>query len=196
MMSSLNNTNTGAKNMRKIVVSTQMTLNGVEENPQNWVFDYVNEEFMTYASDQLKAADALIMGRVTYEAFAEAWSSRAGADAYADRMNSLPKYVASRTVKDGLTWNSSLIGSDLVAEVTKLKQQPGGDILQYGIGELTYTLLEHGLIDELRFMVFPVVVGKSGHIFDHIDKANLKLLESKTFSTGVMILHYQPQPKA
>jgi dihydrofolate reductase len=68
--------------------------------------------------------------------------------------------------------------------------------LQYGIGELTYTLLEHGLIDELRFMVYPVVVGKSGHIFDHIDIAKLKLLESKTFSTGVVILHYQPQPKA
>jgi dihydrofolate reductase len=182
--------------MRKIVVSTQMTFNGVEEDPQNWVFDYVNEEFMTYASDQLKAVDALIMGRVTYEAFAEAWSSRAGADAFADRMNSLPKYVASRTLKDGLTWNSSLLGSDIVAEVTKLKQQPGGDILQFGVGELTYTLLEHGLIDELRFMVFPVVVGKSGHIFDQIDRANLKLLESKTFSTGVMVLHYQPQPKA
>jgi dihydrofolate reductase len=182
--------------MRKIVVSTQMTLNGVEENPQNWSFDYFNEDFMTYASAQLKAADALIMGRVTYEGFAQAWSARAGADAFADRMNSLPKYVASRTVKDGLTWNSSLIGSDLVAEVTKLKQQPGGDILQFGIGELTYTLLEHGLIDELRFLVYPVVVGKSGHIFDHIDRANLKLLESKTLSTGVMILHYQPQPKA
>jgi dihydrofolate reductase len=182
--------------MRKIVVSTQMTLNGVEENPQNWAFDYVNEEFMTYARDQLFAADALIMGRITYEAFAEAWSSRAGADEYADRINALPKYVASRTVKDGLTWNSNLLGSDIVAEVTKLKQQPGADILQYGIGELTYTLLEHGLIDELRFMVFPVVVGKSGHIFDQIDRANLKLLESKTFSTGVMILHYQPQPKA
>ena len=182
--------------MRKIVVSTQMTLNGVEENPQNWSFDFVNEEFMAYATDQLNAADALIMGRVTYEGFAEAWSSRAGADAFADRINSLPKYVASRTVKDGLTWNSSLIGSDLVAEVTKLKQQPGGDILQYGIGELTYTLLEHGLIDELRFLVYPVVVGKSGHIFDQIDRANLKLLESKTFSTGVLVLHYQPQPKA
>jgi dihydrofolate reductase len=182
--------------MRKIIVSTQMTLNGVEENPQNWSFDYFNEEFMAYASDQLNATDALIMGRVTYEAFAEAWSSRAGADAFADRINALPKYVASRTLTGGLTWNANLLGSDVVAEVTKLKQQPGADILQYGIGELTYTLLEHGLIDELRFLVYPVVVGKSGHIFDQIDKANLKLLESKAFSTGVMTLHYQPQPKA
>jgi dihydrofolate reductase len=181
--------------MRKIIVSTQMTLNGVEENPQNWSFDYFNEEFMAYATEQLNAADALIMGRVTYEGFAEAWSSRAGADAFADRINALPKYVASRTVKSGLTWNANLLGSDIAAEVTKLKQQPGGDILQYGIGELTYTLLEHGLIDELRFLVYPVVVGKSGHIFDQIDKANLKFLESKSFSTGVVVLHYQPQPK-
>src|SRR4051812_21361636 len=99
--------------MRKIIVSTMVTLNGVMESPQNWSFDYMNEELMKYASDQLFATDALIMGRLTFEGFAEAWSSRAGANAFADRMNALPKFVASRTLKEPLTWNSTLMKGDI-----------------------------------------------------------------------------------
>jgi dihydrofolate reductase len=177
--------------MRKIVVSTQVSLNGVEENPQRFAFDYANEEFMKYASEQLFASDALIMGRVTYEGFAKAWSARAGADVFADRMNALPKYVASRTLTGPLTWNSTLLKGDVAAEVAKIKQQPGGDILQYGIGELTTTLMAAGLIDEIRLLMYPVVIS-GGHIFETIDKTPLKLLETKTFSNGVMVLHYQP----
>lgn len=178
--------------MRKIVVSTMVTLNGVEESPQNWSFDYWNDEIQQYASDQLFASDALIMGRATYESFAEAWSARAGADAFADRINSMPKYVASRTLKEPLTWNSTLMKGDIAGEVAKLKQQPGQNILQYGIGELTYTLMGHGLVDEIRLLVYPVAVGGSGHIFDTIEKSPMKLLEAKPFSTGVVALHYQP----
>jgi len=181
--------------MRKIIVSTMVTVNGVEQNPQNWSFDYANDEFMSYASEQLFASDALIMGRVTYEGFAQAWSARAGADAFADRINALPKYVASRTLKEPLTWNSTLLKGDVAAEVAKIKQQPGQNILQYGIGELTYTLLQHGLIDELRFLVYPVVIS-GATMFDNFDKTPLKLLEAKTFSTGVMVVHYQPGNKA
>jgi dihydrofolate reductase len=173
-----------------------VTLNGVEQNPQRWSFDYANDEFMKYASEQLFASDTLIMGRMTYEGFAQAWSARAGADAFADRMNALPKYVASRTLSGPLTWNSTLLKGDVVAEVAKIKQQPGQDILQYGIGELTYTLLQHSLIDELRFLVYPVVMGGGGHMFETIDKTALKLLETKTFSNGVLVLHYQPVNKA
>jgi dihydrofolate reductase len=182
--------------MRKIIVSTMMTVDAVEEDPQNWSFDHWNDEMQTYARDQLFAVDALIMGRVTYEAFAEAWSSRAGADEYADRINGLPKYVASRTLKGGLTWNANLLGSDIAAEVTKLKQQPGLDILQFGCGELTNTLLKHGLIDEVRFIVYPVAVGKGQRVFENVDQTGLKLLEAKTFATGIVVQHYQPQPKA
>ncbi len=182
--------------MRKIIVSTMVSIDAVEENPQNWSFDHWNDEMQKYASDQLLATDTLIMGRITYEGFAEAWSSRAGADAFADRMNALPKYVASRTLKDGLTWNANLLGSDIAAEVRNLKQQPGQDILQFGTGELTYTLIEHGLVDEYRLIVYPVMVGKGARVFENIDQTGMKLLESKTFSTGVVILHYQPQPKA
>jgi dihydrofolate reductase len=178
--------------MRKIIVSSQVSMDMAVDNPQNFVFDYVNDEFFTYAREQLFESDALIMGRITYEAFAEAWSSRAGADEFADRMNSLPKYVASRTLKEPLTWNANLIKGDVVKEVAKLKEQGGKNILQYGSGELTRTLLEHGLIDEFRLMVFPVAMGTGQRPFENIQKAPMKLLETKTFNTGVVILHYQP----
>ena len=181
--------------MRKLIVSTQASMDGVIENPQNWVFDYVNDEFFKYASDQLFAADMLIMGRVTYEGFAEAWPARAGADAFADRMNSLPKYVASRTWQGPLTWNANLIQGDVAKEVAKLKEGSGGAILQYGSGELTRTLLQHRLIDEFRMMVYPVAVGAGLRIFESIQQTPMKLLETKRFSTGVVILHYQPANK-
>jgi dihydrofolate reductase len=178
--------------MRKIIISSQVSMDMVLDNPQNFVFEYVNEEFMSYAHEQLFESDALIMGRITYEAFAEAWSSRAGADEFADRMNSLPKYVASRILKEPLTWNANLIKGDIVQEVKNLKAQDGKNILQYGSGELTHTLLEAGLIDEFRLMVFPVAIGAGQRPFTEMKKVPMKLLESKTFSTGVMILHYQP----
>jgi dihydrofolate reductase len=181
--------------MRKLIVSSQVSMDMVVENPQNFVFDYVNDEFFTYAREQLFESDALIMGRITYEAFAKAWSERAGADEFADRMNSLPKYVASRTLKEPLTWNANVIKGDVAKEVAKLKEQAGGNILQYGSGELTRTLLQHGLVDEFRAMVFPVAVGTGSRIFESNEQISMKLLETKTFSTGVVILHYQPVKK-
>lgn len=181
--------------MRKLIVSTQATMDGVIDNPQNWVFDYINDEFFGYAREQLFATDALIMGRVTYEGFSEAWSARAGADDFADRINNLPKYVASRTLKEPLTWNANLIKGDAVKAIADLKKQSGGYILQYGSGELTRALLKYGLIDELRVMVFPVAVGTGLHLFEDIDQTVMKLLKVKQFSTGVTILHYEPVKK-
>lgn len=181
--------------MRKLLISSQVSMDMVIDSPQNFVFDYVNDEFFTYAREQLFESDALIMGRITYEAFAKAWSERAGADEFADRMNSLPKHVASRTLKEPLTWNANLIKGDVVKEVAKLKEQNGKNILQYGSGELTHTLLEHGLIDEFRLMVFPVAMGTGQRPFENIQKVPMKLLETKTFNTGVVILHYQPVKK-
>ncbi|HEX2905556.1 MAG TPA: dihydrofolate reductase family protein [Phototrophicaceae bacterium] len=180
--------------MRKLIVSTMVTLNGVMENPHLWSFDYMNEEIMKYAYDQLFASDALIMGRQTYEGFAEAWSARAGADAFADRMNNLPKYVASRTLKAPLTWNAQLLQEDIVTAVSQLKQQPGQNLLQYGSGELTHTLIQKGLVDELRLLVYPVIMGSGKHIFEDLDKTALKLLDVKCFSSGVVAQHYQPVP--
>ena len=103
------------------------------------------------------------LGRVTYEGFAEAWSSRAGADAFADRMNALPKFVASRTLKEPLTWNSTLLKGDIAKAVADLKAQSGQDILQFGAGELTQTLIEAGLVDEIRQIVYPVAIAGGGY---------------------------------
>lgn len=179
--------------MRKIIVSTMMSIDAVQENPQNWSFPYWNDEIAQYVHEQLFTSDALVMGRITYEGFSEAWSSRAGADDFADRINALPKYVASRTAQEPLTWNSSLIQGDVAQEIAKLKQQPGENILQYGSGELTHTMIEYGLVDEFRLLVFPVAVGSGGRIFEAINQTTMKLLETKSFSTGVVALHYQPQ---
>ena len=178
--------------MRKIIVSTMVTLNGVMENPQLWSFDFWNDEIAQYAYDQLFAADTLIMGRLTYEGFAAAWSSRAGADEFADRMNNLPKYVASRTAEGPLEWNANLIEGDVAAAVASLKEQSGQDILQYGCGELTHTLIRAGLVDEFRLLVYPVAVNEGRRLLDEIAKTKLNLLSTQTFSTGVLALHYQP----
>lgn len=178
--------------MRKAIVSTMVTLNGVLENPQNWSFDYWSDEIAQYANEQLLACDTLFMGRLTYEGFSEAWSSRAGSNDFADRMNALPKFVASRTLTSPLTWNATLHKENIAAEFAQLKQQPGHNLLQYGMGELTDTLLKQGLIDELRFLVYPVAVAEGKRIFETIEKFKLELAEIKTFSTGVVALHYHP----
>lgn len=179
--------------MRKIIVSTMISSDGVQEDPQDWSFKYFNDEIGKYVSEQLFASDAMISGRVTYEAFAEAWSARAGADEFAARINALPKYVASRTLKTPLTWNSTLIEGDVPKAIAKLKAEPGMNILQYGAGELTRTMIQHGLVDELRLVVFPVVVGSGQRFLEKIGLTSLKLLEAKTFSSGVVALHYQPE---
>ena len=104
----------------------------------------------------------------------------------------MPKYVASRTLKEPLAWNATLIKGDLAQEIGKLKQEPGQDLLQYGVGELTHTMLKHGLVDELRLLVFPFTFGKGPRVFENMDINTLKLLDTKTFSSGVIALHYQP----
>jgi dihydrofolate reductase len=179
------------REMRKVIIETRVSLDGVQENPQLFVFDYVSEESTNYVKEQLFRSDALLMGRVTYEGFAKAWPTRTG-DEFSDRMNSLPKYVASRTLQEPLTWNAQLLKGDVAKELAKLKEQPGQDILQYGMGELTHTLIRQGLVDELRFMIFPVAIGSGQRIFETFDKTALKLLETNTFKTGVVALHYQP----
>ena len=110
----------------------------------------------------------------------------------ADRINSMPKYVASRTLKEPLQWNATLINGDVAEEIRKLKQESGKSLLQYGVGELTHTMLEAGLVDEFRLLVFPFSFGAGPRIFEHMGVNTLKLLDTKTFSSGVVALHYQP----
>jgi dihydrofolate reductase len=151
----------------------------------------------------LAASDALLLGRVTYEGLAAAWPNmmeqyrgprRAALGEYADMMNGYPKYVVSRTLKEPLEWNNStLIRQNVAEEVSRLKQQPGKDVLIFGSGELVNTLIQHDLIDEYRLMLFPVVVGSGKRLFkDGIETKVLRLVETKTFGSDVVILSYQP----
>jgi dihydrofolate reductase len=182
-------------NVRKIIVSTYATLDGIFNDPQNWSFDYMDEAALEFAVNQLFAADALLLGRETYQSFAEAWPDRTDEAGFADRINSMQKYVVSTTLTEPLPWGpATLIKSNVAEEVAKLKQQPGQDILIYGTGRLTDTLLQHGLIDEHRTWVIPVIWGKGQRIFDGFETAKLELVEAKALPSGTVILsHKQAQ---
>jgi dihydrofolate reductase len=190
--------------MRKVVVTEYVTLDGVFEDPGGgegtkhggWSFQFWGEEAMKYKFDELFASDALLLGRVTYEGFAKAWPTMKDGGAFADRMNSIPKYVASTTLKE-LEWNNShLITENIAEEVGALKQQEGKNILVAGSGQLVHTLMQHNLIDEYQLMVYPVVLGSGRRLFgDGSDKTVLKLVNTKSFSSGIVILSYQPAGK-
>ena len=189
--------------VRNVIVSEFVSLDGVIEDPR-WTFRFMSEERENFKFDELTASDALLLGRVTYEGFAAAWPSmmeqyrgprRAALGEYAEMMNCYPKYVVSTTLEEPLGWNNStLIKGNVAEEVTKLKQQPGKDILVFGSGALVNTLMRHGLIDEYRLMVFPVVVGGGKRLFgdDDIEPTVLSLVETKTFGSGVVVLSYSP----
>jgi dihydrofolate reductase len=157
--------------MRKVIASEFVSLDGVIENPV-WTFRFTGEEQQRFKYDELSAADALLLGRVTYEGFAGAWphmTEQAGE--YADMMNGYPKYVVSTTLEEPLGWNNStLIKGDVAEEVSELKRQPGGDILVFGSGSLVNELMRLGFIDEYRLMVFPVVVGIQPVIHDPMEE--------------------------
>ena len=190
--------------MRKVIVSEYVTLDGVMEDPGGgegtkhggWSFQFWNEEAAKFKFDELFASDALLLGRVTYQGFAKAWPSMTDEQGFADRMNSLPKFVVSTTLEK-LEWNNSrLIKDNITEEVSKLKQQPGQDILIAGSVELVHTLMQHDLIDEYRIMVHPVVVGSGKRLFrDGSQNKVLKLVDAKTFNSGIVVLSYQPAGK-
>ena len=182
-----------------------MSLDGVIEDPGEaegfergaWSFQFDRgPEGDKFKFDELAAADALLLGRVTYEGFAAAWPQmEEQTGEYGAWMNVYHKHVASRTLEEPLEWNNStLIEGDVAEGVSKLKQQDGKDILVFGSADLMNTLMRHGLVHELRLMVFPVVVGKGKRLFeDGEDRRTLKLVDSKTFGTGVVSLAYRPE---
>lgn len=177
--------------MRKIIVSTYATLNGVIERPQDWSFPYFDEEAAEFASDQLFSADALLIGRDTYHSFAEAWPARDGE--FADRINEMPKYVVSTTLDEPLEWNNShLISENVVEEIARLKEQPGEDILVYGTGRLAQTLIEHGLLDEHRLWIIPVTWHEGRRIFEDMAATNFELVDTKVLPSGTVILTHKP----
>ncbi len=191
--------------MRKVIVSEYVSLDGVMEDPGGaeefehggWHNPFFVEEIGKYKFDELFASDALLLGRVTYQGFAAAWPSMTDEAGFADRMNSLPKFVVSTTLEEPLEWNNSrLIKGNVAEEVSKLKQEPGQDILVYGSGDLVHTLMQHDLIDEYRLMVHPIVVGSGKRLFkDGSDTTVLRLVETKMFGSGVVVLTYQPTAK-
>ena len=156
-----------------------------------WTFEIARgEEGDKFKLDETRKADALLLGRVTYEGFAAAWPSRSGE--FADKFNNMPKYVVSSTLKDPEWNNSTVLSDDVVEEVSKLRDGPHEEIQVAGSRQLAQTLLEHDLVDELRLMVFPVVLGAGKRLFGETsDKKRLRLTESRTIGDGVAILIYE-----
>jgi dihydrofolate reductase len=185
--------------MSKLIVTEFVTLDGVMEAPggehthphTGWVFDYMGPEQQQYKLDETLEAESLLLGRVTYEGFAEAWPKREGP--FADKMNSMPKHVISTTLSEPLEWNNStVLRGDVADEVTKLTQGDGGPILVAGSATLVHALVENDLIDELRLMVFPVAIGGGKRVFPESGlKKPFKLTDTQTFQTGVAVQTYE-----
>ena len=180
--------------MRKVIVTEFVTLDGIMEAPDKWAFDFQNEETGEFKEQELRDSDALLLGEVTYKIFADSWPSRTGD--FADRMNTLPKYVVTLNDLEP-TWNNShVIKENIIEEIAQLKQQPGKDILVPGSGFLVRTLLDNDLVDELRLFVCPIVLGEGKRLFTEESKAKFKLIEAKPFATGAVVLTYSPIEKS
>jgi len=173
--------------MRKLIVSTLMSLDGVVGTPER-LLSHWDEENKAYAVEELRGCDAFFFGRVTYDVFAARWPSVRN-DAFADALNALPKYVASRTLRQP-AWEGSIVLPD-AAELAALKKQPGKDIMKYGLGEVDRALIERKLIDELRISVVPVVLGAGRHLFEGLPSVALRFAKVKTFTNGILRTSYE-----
>lgn len=178
--------------MRNLVVTAFLSLDGVMENPA-WTFPYWNDEIAQFKGKETSAGEALLLGRVTYQGFAAAWPT--SEDEGADYFNNARKYVVSTTL-DQVEWNNSLLISDnIVAEITKLKQQDGSDLVVHGSATLVQTLMQHDLVDCYRLLVYPVVLGEGRRLFQEGATATLKLVEAQSVGSGVVALIYEPARK-
>jgi dihydrofolate reductase len=174
--------------MRKLIESTLVSLDGIIESPDRWsIFD---EEAAQLSMQELDKYDAFIMGRVTYEFFRANWASVTG-NPYIDRINAMPKYVASRTLSE-VTWNATLLGPDIVGAIQRLKAQPGKDLIKYGTSRLDDLLLRDHLLDELHLWYMPVVVGSGQRLFEDVDTSSLalRLIDERRLDNGSVILSY------
>jgi dihydrofolate reductase len=183
--------------MRKLIESTFVTLGGDISAPQDWGPSYIfGPEQDAYSRDLLFGADALLLGRKTYEGLSAAYTAMAagkpGENAdFVQAMNAIPKYVASTTLTE-VGWNATLLGADVAGEVAELKQRPGRYLLKYGTGSLDRALMANGLIDEFRIWLVPVTNAPGQRLFEYVDGASLELLGTQTFSSGVVLLTYAP----
>ena len=177
--------------MRKIVAGLFVSLDGVVEAPEEWTGPYFNEGVGQEVGSLMAEADTMLLGRVTYQTFAAAFAGKTGG--MADLMNTVPKLVVSESLDKAEWQNSALLNGAVTSELTTLKQQPGKNIAVSGSPTLVRSLLREGLLDELRLLLFPTVVGGGKRLFDHgSGRVALKLADSRTFDTGVLGLTYQP----
>jgi dihydrofolate reductase len=177
--------------MGKIINSTFVSIDGVINHMEAWHFDYIDDETAQITLEQITASDAMLMGRHTYEVYAEAWPQRDGA--YPDKINSIRKYVASTTLEKADWNNTTVLDGDLVAEVAKLKEQ-GGDILMHGFGPVAHTLITNGLLDVLHLWVHPRFAGVGGPgdlLLNEGTNTRLELIGTRSLESGVVLLSYQ-----
>ena len=182
--------------MRKIIVSEWVTLDGVfdADTMEQWFNPYHSDERAAYITETIHGSEALLLGEVTYEMLASYWPHQKNdAMGPASKLNSMPKYVVSAKLKKAQWNNSNIIKENVVEEITKLKQQPGGDILIPGSATLVESLMETDLVDEYRFLVHPIIMGSGKRFFkDGMQTTRLKLVKTKSLGLGVMLLCYQP----
>jgi dihydrofolate reductase len=180
--------------LRRLVAVEMVSLDGVMGAPDAWAFPYNDHEIDEVNAAGMAASDALLLGRVTYEAFASFWPNQPGGTPIVDYINGVAKYVVSTTLEEPLGWNnSSLIGGDAAEGVAALKGQDGKDITIVGSDTLARSMLRENLLDELRLMVYPVVVGTGKRLFEGAESPmSLELVQTKTFGNGVVSLDYRP----
>jgi dihydrofolate reductase len=190
----------------KIIISENLSLDGVVQDPTGdegfrvggWFGQVENrdrEEWAKVELDEALGAQALLLGRRTYEFFAARWPSRGGR--WADRLNSLPKYLVSGSLRDPHWNNSTLLTGDVVHEVSTLRRKVNGDIVVYGSFQLVHTLIEHDLVDELRLMIYPFVLGVGKRLFGETSgKKHMRLVDTRTVGNGLALLTYQPRTAA
>ena len=178
--------------MRKLIESTFTTLNGVIGNPQDWSPPYWDDEHAAYSQSLMEGVEAQVLGRVTYEGFADAWSQRGG-DPFTDNFNAMPKYVATRTLTEW-KWNARPLEGDAVEAVRRLKAEDGGDLIKYGTGSFSKDLLANKLVDEYHFWIFPVVAdGENMFSGLGIDTTHLEHLGTTTFKSGIVVHKLGPK---
>jgi dihydrofolate reductase len=177
--------------MGKLVVTEYVSLDGVFEEPGRWSHPFFDEDAGNFKDEELTAADAQLLGRLTYEGFAKAWPTMEGTGAFGEKMNGMPKYVVSSTLESADWNNTTVIRDNIVEEAAKLKEQYTGDILVAGSGQLARSLLENDLVDEIRFMVHPLILGTGKRLFPgKFPKTVFKLADTKVFEAGIVVLSY------
>jgi dihydrofolate reductase len=177
---------------RKLIQSTHVALGG-QIDPLDWAFPYLDDDHGRYATELLDRADVLLLGRRTYEGLSAAYPGMASSP-FVDRMNSIPKLVASRTQTEA-TWNAAIIPGDVPSFIADLKRRPGGNIVKYGSGPLDRALMASNLIDEFHLLLTPVAAGSGRHLFEEIEGApQLSLADVRRFASGVLLLIYTPKP--